>query len=109
MWLVIGALILAGLLLIIVEVIFIPGTTVVGFLGLIFAIAGVVFSYSYYGNQTGTYVLLGSGLTCAATLYLSFRKGAWNKFAHKTSIDSKFNEGMASHLNAGEEGVSVSA
>ncbi|MFZ2905548.1 MAG: NfeD family protein [Cyclobacteriaceae bacterium] len=109
MWLVIAALILAGLLLIIVEIVFIPGTTVVGFLGLILAVVGIVFSYSYYGSETGFYVLLGTGLASAAALYLSFRKGAWNKFSHKTAIDSKVNEGLTDHLNPGEEGISVSA
>lgn len=109
MWLVIAALILAGLLLIIVEIVFIPGTTVVGLLGLIFTIVGVVFSYSHFGSEIGFYVLLGTGLTTALALYLSFRKGAWKKFSHQSSIDSRVNEGMADHLNTGEEGVSTSA
>ena len=108
MWLVIAALILAGLLLIIVEIVFIPGTTVVGLLGLVFTIAGIVFSYSQFGNETGFYVLLGTTLVTAATLYLSFRKGAWKKFSHQSAIDSKVNEGMTSHLNTGEEGVTKS-
>jgi membrane-bound ClpP family serine protease len=109
MWLVIAALILAGLLLIIVEIVFIPGTTVVGLLGLIFTIVGIVFSYSHFGSETGFYVLLGTSLVTAGTLYLSFRKGAWKKFSHQSSIDSRVNEGMTAHLNAGEEGVSISA
>ncbi len=108
MWLVITALILAGLLLIIVEIVFIPGTTVVGLLGLIFAIVGIVFSYNLYGTEVGFYVMFGTVFVSAGTLYLSFRKGAWKKFSHQTSIDSKVNEGMASHLNPGEEGVAIS-
>lgn len=109
MWLVIAALILAGLLLIIVEIVFIPGTTVVGLLGLVFTIVGIVFSYNHFGSEVGFYVLLGTTLSSAAALYLSFRKGAWKKFSHHSSIDSKVNEGMADHLTAGEEGTSVSA
>ncbi len=108
MWLVISALILAGLLLIIVEIVFIPGTTVVGLLGVIFTIVGIVFTYTHFGSEIGFYVLLGSAVAAAGTLYLSFRKGAWKKFSHQSSIDSKVNEGMADHLAAGEEGVSIS-
>ncbi|HEU5290316.1 MAG TPA: NfeD family protein [Cyclobacteriaceae bacterium] len=108
MWLVIAALILAGLLLIIVEIVFIPGTTVVGFLGLIFTIVGIVFSYSHFGSEVGFYVLLGTTLSSAAILYLSFRKGAWKKFSHQSAIDSKVNEGMADHLSEGEEGTATS-
>lgn len=108
MWLVVAALILAGLALIIVEVVFIPGTTVVGLLGLIFTIVGIAFSYSYFGNEVGFYVMLGTGIVSSGALYLSFRKGAWNKFSHKSSIDSKVNEGMAEVLSPGEEGVAIS-
>jgi membrane-bound ClpP family serine protease len=109
MWLVIAALILAGLLLIIVEVVFIPGTTVVGLLGLIFAVVGIVFGYNHFGSETGFYIMLGTVLASAGALYLSFRKGAWKKFSHQSAIDSKVNQGMADHLAAGEEGISVSA
>jgi membrane-bound ClpP family serine protease len=109
MWLVVSALILVGLTLIIVEIVFIPGTTVVGLLGLIFTIVGIAFSYTYFGSEVGFYVLLGTGIVSAGALYLSFRKGAWNKFSNKSTIDSKVNEGMAAHLNAGEEGISISA
>lgn len=109
MWLVIAALILVGLLLIIVEIVFIPGTTVVGLFGLIFTIVGIVFSYNHFGSETGFYILLGTTLVTAGTLYLSFRKGAWKKFSHQSAIDSKVNEGMADHLTTGEEGVSISA
>lgn len=109
MWLVVAALILAGLALIIVEVVFIPGTTVVGLLGLVFTIVGIAFSYSYFGNEVGFYVLLGTGIVSAGALYFSFRKGAWNTFSNKSSIDSKVNEGITEVLTPGEEGVSISA
>ncbi len=109
MWLLIAALILAGLLLIIVEIIFIPGTTVVGLIGLAFAVTGIVFAYRQYGNETGFYVLLGTGVATGVAFFLSFRKGTWDKVSNKSVIDSKVNEGIAAHLTEGEEGVTVSA
>lgn len=109
MGLIIAALILAGIVLIIAEVVFIPGTTVVGLLGAGFVIAGVVFAYKQYGNEVGFYVLLGTGVVTGVALYLSFRKGAWNKVSNKSAIESKVNEGLTAHLNEGEEGVTVSA
>ena len=108
MWLAISVLILVGLVLLIVEVIFIPGTTVVGLLGLVLVITGLIIAYSEFGSTVANYVLLGTGLAGAAILYLSFRKGAWNRFSLKTSIDSKVNEGMSSALSVGAEGVTVS-
>ncbi len=109
MWLIIAALILAGIVLIIVEVVFIPGTTVVGLLGAAFVIAGVVFTYRQFGNDAGFYVLLGTGVATGAALYFSFRNGAWNKVSNKSAIESKVNEGLTAHLNEGEEGITVSA
>jgi membrane-bound ClpP family serine protease len=109
MWLAIVVLILAGITLIIVELIFIPGTTVVGILGLIFTIAGIVFSYNEFGAAVGNYVLTATSVISLAVLYFSFRKGAWKKFSLKTSIDSKVNEGITSQFRVGDVGVAVSA
>lgn len=106
---IIGLLIVAGITLLIVEVVFIPGTTVVGLLGLIFLAAGVSFSYSHYGAETGFYILLLSLLAFAFALYWSFRKGAWKKFSLKQSIESRVNEGITQFLRAGIEGVATSA
>ena len=101
-------LILAGLALMLVEVVFIPGTTVVGLLGLGFTVVGVVVSFNTYGTETGLYVLLGTGLMTAAMLYLSFRHGAWNRFSLKTSISSKVNEGLMADLKVGDAGIALS-
>ncbi|MCS6974785.1 MAG: hypothetical protein N2044_02675 [Cyclobacteriaceae bacterium] len=106
---IIALLIIAGIALLIVEVVFIPGTTVVGLLGLIFLVAGVSFSYSHYGPETGFYILLLSLLAFAFALYWSFRKGAWKKFSLNQSIESRVNEGITQVLKAGMEGVAVSA
>lgn len=109
MALVVIALIVVGMVLLVVEVIFIPGTTVVGILGLIFIIVGVAFSYGEFGSEIGNYTLGASAFGFAVALYLSFRKGAWKRFSLKTSIESKVNEGMTQALRPGNEGVAVSA
>lgn len=108
MWVAIGILIVVGLILLMVEVIFIPGTTLVGLLGLVFVITGLIVSYTEFGSPTANYVLLATSVLGAAILYLSFRKGAWHKFSLKTSIDSKVNEGLTAEFKVGNEGVAVS-
>lgn len=109
MWLAITVLIIIGIVLLIAEVIFIPGTTVVGILGLVFLLGGILFSYYEYGSSIGNYVLLGTSIAGSIALYLSFRKGAWKKFSLNTSITSKVNEGLLNDLKVGMEGVAVSA
>jgi membrane-bound ClpP family serine protease len=108
MWIIIIALLLIGLALIIVELVFIPGTTVVGVLGLIFSIVGIVFCYKHFGSDTGFYVLMGMLITTLVTLFFSFRSGAWSKFSLKTAIESRVNEGMLASLRVGDEGKTLS-
>ena len=108
MWIIILSLLLIGLALIIVELIFIPGTTVVGLLGLIFAITGVVISYSHFGNDIGFYILLTTIAATAIAVFYSFRSGAWSRFSLKSSNDGKVNEGIIAHLHIGDEGTTLS-
>jgi membrane-bound ClpP family serine protease len=108
MTLIVSLLILAGLALLVVEVIFIPGTTVVGIIGLVLALAGIGFSYWAFGSTIGFYTLISTLAGLGLLLYFSFRSGAWNKFANKNTISSKFNEGLNESFSVGEEGISVS-
>lgn len=108
MTLIVSLLILAGIALLVVEVIFIPGTTVVGIVGLILTIAGVGFSYWAFGSTIGFYTLISTLAGLGLLLYFSFRSGAWNKFANHNTISSKFNEGLNESFSVGEEGVSIS-
>ena len=109
MWIIIIALLAIGIGLIIVELVFIPGTTVVGLLGLIFSIVGIVISYNYFGNDVGFYILLGTLVTTLIALFYSFRSGAWTRFSLKSSMDSKVNEGMLKLLKVGDEGITRSS
>jgi membrane-bound ClpP family serine protease len=109
MILVVSSMILIGLALLIAEIVFIPGTTVVGVLGLVFIVIGIVFTYNHFGNEVGYYVLFGTVAVTALSLYWSFRKGAWNRFSLSTSIDGKINEGITSELAVEEEGITTSA
>ena len=109
MWIIIISLLTIGLGLIIIELVFIPGTTVVGLLGLIFSIVGIVISYRHFGNDIGFYILLGTLITTLGGLFYSFRSGAWTRFSLKSSMDSKVNEGMLKVLNVGDEGTTRSS
>jgi membrane-bound ClpP family serine protease len=109
MWTIIILLLLIGLALIIIEVIFIPGTTVIGLIGVVFSIVGIVISYKNFGNEVGFYILLGVVATTAIALFYSFRSGMWTKFSLKSSIKSKVNEGLMNALQVGDEGKAISS
>jgi membrane-bound ClpP family serine protease len=108
MWIIIIALLLIGLTLIVIELVFIPGTTVVGVLGFVFSAVGIFVCYKHFGRETGLYVLLGISSLTLAALIISFRSGSWSKFSLKSSIESKVNEGLTSSLAVGDEGKALS-
>ncbi|UXP33608.1 hypothetical protein N6H18_06525 [Reichenbachiella agarivorans] len=108
-WIIISFLILAGIGLIIVEIIFVPGTTIVGFGGLFIGLYGVYRSYELFGSEVGHWVLAGSIAACAAAIIYSFNSNAWKRFALKGSINSRVNENLTAQLTAGLEGVTVSS
>ena len=108
-WLFVIGLVLFGLGLIIVEIIFIPGTTFVGIVGLIFSGFGIYLSYDYFGSSIGTTVLIATGIISLTLFVISIRSGVWSKFALKGTIKSKVNEGVALQLAEEEQGITVSA
>lgn len=108
-WLTVVLLIVIGLVLIVVELIFVPGFTIVGILGFLLVAVGVWISYAALGTETGHLVLAGSVLAGGLTIFYSFRSDAWSRFALKDSNKSRVNEDNPHLLEIGEEGITVSA
>ena len=108
-WSVVILLILLGLALVIVEVIFIPGTTLVGVGGIITMVIGIIVSFKYFGAETGWITLGGSTAASGVLLYLAFRTNMWKRFALNTTIDGKVNEIEGIKFAVGMEGVALSA
>ena len=107
-WLIVTLLILIGLALINIEVIFVPGTTLVGILGVIIAIAGVFFSFVYFDRTTGFIVMTATLVMGLGSLFYFFKKGTWKGMALSDSIESRVNDGLLGKLQVGAEGVAVS-
>jgi membrane-bound ClpP family serine protease len=108
-WITVISLILFGLALVIVEIIFIPGTTVVGLLGFVFGAVGVGLSFRYFGAEIGWITLGSTAVVSGLVLYYAFKSDVWSRFALKSSIDGKVNEGALATFQPGQEGVAVSA
>ena len=107
-WLTVISLVVIGMVLIVLELIFVPGTTIVGILGLAFTVGGIAFSFDYFGDTVGYSVLVITSLLSLTALIYSLRSGVWQRFANKGTIDSKFNEGKTKQLNVGDDGEAVS-
>lgn len=108
-WVTVILLIGIGLVLIVVELIFVPGVTIVGILGFILVAVGIWISYAALGSDVGHIVLAASVLIGGLALFYSFRSDAWSRFALKGSIKSRVNEENPHLLEVGEEGKTISA
>lgn len=72
--------ILAGLLLIVVEVYLIPGFNIIGILGAAFVFFGVGYAYNESGMIGGTIALSASLCSSVLVFILLWRSGAWDRF-----------------------------
>lgn len=108
-WITVTLLIIIGLALINIEVVFVPGTTFVGLIGLLIAGAGVFFSFVYFNSTIG-FIVLGVTLTLTlGSLVYFFKNNTWKNFALMDSNKGKVNEGLTGALQVGAEGVAISA
>jgi len=108
-WITVISLIAVGLILVITEIIFIPGTTVIGFIGFGVMVVGLILGFNYFDKTTGWLIAGGTAVTSGLLFYWAFRSKAWERFALKTSMNGKVNEGALDNLKVGEEGITVSA
>jgi membrane-bound ClpP family serine protease len=107
-WTVVISLVVIGLFLLLVEILFVPGTTLVGLIGFILLGIGVGLSFKYFGQETGWVTLGSTSVIAGLTLYVSFKSNLWSRFALKSAITSKVNEDPIG-LSIGEEGIALSA
>jgi membrane-bound ClpP family serine protease len=105
---VIAVLIIVGLLFLMLEILVVPGTTVVGVVGFILIAIGVWQTYAVYGAPVGHYVLAGTLVLTIAALALSLRSNTWRRFMLKSNLDGKANVVDENAVKVGDEGISIS-
>ena len=106
-WLIILILLIGGLILLILELLVVPGTTVVGIIGFILMAVGIWQSYMLYGAVWGSLILMSTLVLASIGFYLSLQSKTWNKAMLNKSIDSKVNT-ESQKLHIGEKGRTVS-
>ncbi len=106
-WLVVGAFIVVGLLLILAEVILVPGATVVGLLGLGVLSYGIFYAYDEIGTQSGHLTLGSASVLTIVMLVVAFRNRSYERFSLKNTLFSKVNDGFFLPKK-GEKGRTVS-
>jgi membrane-bound ClpP family serine protease len=108
-WLTVIGLISLGAVLVMVEIILIPGTTLVGIAGMLFNLVGIYFGFEYFGATTGAVILVVALVANLVLVVYSFRMKAWERFSLKSIVEGKVNEGLHASLQVGQKGKALSA
>lgn len=107
-WMTVVILILIGLVLIYLELIFVPGTTILGLVGIALTGIGVYLAFERHGSVAGGWVLGGSFFVITVAVVYSFRSGAWKRFSLQTKSEGHFNENFNEGLQIEMRGETIS-
>lgn len=106
-WLVVLSLILAGIVFLLLEIMVVPGATVVGLFGVVLVIAGVVVSFNQYGTEVGIITILGTLVVSLISIGIALRSNTWKKAMHSSALEGRVNVVEADMVIKGDEGISI--
>lgn len=107
MVLIIG-LILIGILLLVLEILVLPGF-IAGVIGTIFLFISIIWMYKAHGDVAGHITLASTFVLTFIAIYGSLKSRAWKKYGLNSSIDSHVNEVGGLSIAEGDEGRTISA
>lgn len=105
---VLSSLLLIGLILLLAEVLFVPGTTVVGIFGLAVSLAGVVYAFLSFEPAIAWWITAVAVILNLAAIVYGFSSGVWNRFSLKTAISGGAFDGRTDGLQIGMSGKTTS-
>ncbi len=100
-------LIILGAILLLVELLVIPGTTIAGVGGFLLLGSTVYLIYSEYGDSLGNISAIALSVLFIIGLVIALRSKTWDKASLKESIDSSVNS-IDSNVNVGDRGIALS-
>ncbi len=101
-------LIALGLLLILLEIFVIPGTSVFGIAGGVLIIFSIWQAYSIYGSNRGHIIVIATIAIIIATLVIAFKTNTWRRMMLNTNVTGRVNEIEIEKLHVGDTGTAIS-
>ena len=96
-----------AMFLFLLEIFLLPGITIAGIGGGLFAIGGIIYAYSV-GTVTGHITLVGSIILFAGFFFWLLRAKSFQRVALKTNVDSTLTSTRDMGLQTGDKGISLS-
>ena len=100
-------LIIVGLVLILAEILLIPGVGVVGILGILSLGGSCYYSFYEFGNVIGGLVTGIVALLLVITSIYVLRAKTWKRMSLDTNIDSKAVEDESAYVCVGDKGLAM--
>ena len=101
-------LLVIGLILILIEILFIPGTTVFGIFGILAIFYSDYLSFQYFGAEFAIVYSIANSILVLFVVIYSLKTNTWKKIAlnkiHNVKVENKFDS-----LKVGDEGKTTSA
>ncbi len=107
-WTIIIILLLAGIVLMLVEILVAPGVTVFGIAGLLLMGVSIWQAYSAHGTPEGHYFLAGTILFSILVLSFTLKSKTWRKAMLSSEVSSRVNVIEEEKVKPGDEGKTIS-
>lgn len=106
-WAVIIGLIAAGLVLMVLEVLVIPGVGIVGFFGFGLIAYSIYQAFAGHGTTAGVITTISTFFASVLVIWFSLRSKTWKKISLDTDITSRVNLIDPSGIKKGDEGTTI--
>ena len=106
---ILALLLILGIILILIETLFIPGTTIFGILGIISIFSSDYLSYVYYGVEFAIIYSIINSIICLVIIIYSLKSNTWDKVSLKKVHQEKVDKNKYENLKIGELGLSISS
>lgn len=107
-WTLIILFFLIGLVLLLIEMLIIPGATVFGLLGFGALAVSIWQAYAGHGTPEGHYFLIGAIIFTAVLLAFALKSKTWKKAMLDSEVKSKVNVIEPEKVKPGDEGKTIS-
>ena len=100
-------LIFAGILLILAEILIIPGVGIAGILGISSMVASSYFAFNEYSDLCGCIITTINVILVIGFTIMALNAKTWEKLSLKTKIESKSPQNTGIDLSVGDTGLSL--
>jgi membrane-bound ClpP family serine protease len=106
-WLIVLSLIVVGIIFLLLEILVVPGATIVGLAGLGMLIGGVVVAFNHYGVQTGVITLISALTLSVIAITLALKSNTWKKAMLGSTLEGRVNMVEPDQVVKGDEGMAI--